>query len=126
MSIRNTIAAAIVGWLATLLPFIAAAHHSHGNYELHEYTHLSGTVREVIWINPHSWIHLEVMDENGEPGLWALEGGSITALTRRGWSRDDIQPGDRISVRCHQLRDGSQGCLLGYVTPEGGVEKEWD
>ena len=117
----------IVGVMLTgLLALPAAGHHSHGNYELHQYTHLQGTVREVLWMNPHAWIHLEVTDESGESSLWALEGGSVAALTRRGWQQDDIQPGDAISVRCHQLRDGSQGCLLGYVTQEGGVEKEFD
>ena len=109
-----------------ILPVFTSAHHSHGNYELMDYTILQGTVREVIWINPHAWIHLEVTDENGESSLWALEGGGINALTRRGWSKDDLKPGDAISVRCHQLRDGANGCLMGYVTPEGGVEKEWD
>ena len=116
---------AVAAWLQ-VLPVTAAAHHSHGNYSLMEYTHLQGEVKELLWLNPHVWIHLEVTDDSGEPSLWALEGGSIIALTRRGWSRDDIQPGDSISVRCHQLKDGSQGCLLGYVMPEGGVEKEFD
>jgi hypothetical protein len=112
--------------LALVLAPLAVAHHSHGNYELHEYTHLSGTVKELLWINPHSWIHLEVTDDGGNTVDWALEGGGINALTRRGWQSDDIKPGDRISVRCHRLRDGARGCLLGYVTPEGGEEKEWD
>jgi hypothetical protein len=107
-------------------PIISIAHHSHGNYSLHEYTHLTGKVNKVIWINPHAWIHLEAANENGEKELWALEGGGLNALARRGWEKDDIQAGDNISVRCHQLRDGANGCLLGYVTTEGGVEKEWD
>ena len=117
-------------WTALLLllalPIIGAAHHSHGNYSLHNYTHLSGTVEKVIWINPHAWIHLSVENDSGGSELWALEGGGLTALARRGWEKEDIEAGDTISVRCHQLRDGANGCLLGYVTPEGGVEKEWD
>lgn len=114
--------------LAGILLYSAAspAHHSHGNYQLQEYTYLTGTVKELLWINPHTWIHLEVTLQDGSTTDWALEGGGINALTRRGWKPDDVKPGDRISVRCHQLRDGAQGCLLGYVTPEGGVEKEWD
>ena len=117
-------------WIASLLllspPVTGLAHHSHGNYQLHSYTHMTGTVEEVIWINPHAWIHLNVTDDKGGSALWALEGGGISALTRRGWNKEDIVAGDTISVRCHQLRDGSNGCLLGYVTPKGGVEKEWD
>ena len=125
MPFRKRVTASAASCLL-ILPVIGAAHHSHGNYELHEYTQLTGTVRQVIWINPHAWIHLEVANEAGAASMWALEGGGINALTRRGWKQDDIQAGDKISVRCHQLRDGSNGCLLGYVTPEGGVEKEWD
>ncbi len=125
--VRTNIAAVTaLAALPFLLSAPAPAHHSHGNYSLLEYTHLEGEVKEVLWLNPHVWIHLEVLDENGEPSMWALEGGGIGALTRRGWSQDDVQPGDVVSVRCHQLRDGAQGCLLGYLTPPGGVEKEFD
>ena len=111
---------------AGLLVLPVHAHHSHGNYILDSYTHLQGTVREVHWINPHTWIYLEVEDESGDPQMWALEGGGVAAIMQRGWTRDDVVPGDTISVRCHQLRDLSRGCLLGYVRPEGGEEKEWD
>ena len=121
-----TPAATVLAALSCMLSAPAVAHHSHGNYSLLEYTHLQGEVKEVLWLNPHVWIHLEVTDENGEPSMWALEGGGIAALTRRGWSPDDVKPGDAVSVRCHQLRDGAQGCLLGYLTPPGGVEKEFD
>lgn len=108
-------------WTAPL-----SAHHSHGNYSLQEYIQFEAEVREVLWLNPHVWVQVDVTDENGEVATWALEGGSIAALTRRGWAQDDLQPGDLIQVRCHQLRDGSNGCLLGYVTPPGGEEKEFD
>ena len=104
----------------------AWSHHSHGNYLTTEYTHLQGTVREFHWMNPHTWIYLDVTGDDGETVLWVLEGASPAELMRDGWSRDDVNVGDDISVRCHQLRDGSNGCLLGFVTPEGGVEKEWD
>ena len=109
---------------AWVLP--VSAHHSHGNYILDTYVEFEGTVREVHWINPHIWIHLEIEDDNGDPQLWAIEGGSIAAVTRRGWTRADVAPGDTINVRCHQLRDFSQGCLLGFVTTEGGLETEFD
>ena len=125
MRILSTAVAALPACLL-VVSAPATAHHSHGNYSLLEYTHMQGEVKELLWLNPHVWIHLEVTDENGEASLWALEGGGINALTRRGWTRDDVKPGDSISVRCHQLKDGSQGCLLGYVTPPGGVEKEFD
>ncbi len=110
---------------ATWLP-PAWGHHSHGNYQMTEYTHLSGTVKELHWMNPHTWIYLEVTSEDGATTLWALEGGSPGALARNGWAPDSVEQGDHITVRCHQLRDRSNGCLLGFLTPPGGEEKEWD
>ncbi|MDH3419703.1 MAG: DUF6152 family protein [Gammaproteobacteria bacterium] len=104
----------------------AWSHHSHGNYLTTEYTNLQGTVREFHWMNPHTWIYLDVMGDDGQTTLWVLEGASPAELLRDGWARDDVNVGDNISVRCHQLRDRSNGCLLGFLTPEGGVEKEWD
>ncbi len=102
------------------------AHHSHSNYFTSEYTSLEGTVTEFHWMNPHTWIFLEVVDADGQAIEWALEGASPTELTRDGWARDDVEVGDRITVRCHQLKDRSNGCLLGFLTPQEGVEKEWD
>ena len=104
----------------------AWAHHSHGNYQMTEYTHLTGTVTQLHWINPHTWIYLEVTDESGESAVWALESASASGLLRSGVERDEVGVGDTVSVRCHRLRDGSNGCLLGFLKPEGGVEKEWD
>ena len=104
----------------------ALAHHSHANYMESEWTYLQGTVREIHWMNPHSWIYLDVTDAEGQSRAWALEGASVTTLRRDGWTQDSVQVGDEISVRCHQLRDGSRGCLLGYIEMEDGSEKEFD
>jgi hypothetical protein len=116
--------AAGVALLGCSLP--AWAHHSHGNFLTTEFTHLEGTIQEFHWMNPHTWIYLEVTNVEGEAELWVLEGASPAELLRDGWTQDSIAVGDTISVRCHQLRDRSKGCLLGFLTPEGGVEKEWD
>ncbi len=112
--------------LAVLFALPLAAHHSHGNYQMTEYTILKGTIKEIHWLNPHSWIYLEVKDEKGETVLWAMEGASVVQLRRRGWAADSLKPGDTISVRCHQLKDKSPGCLLGFITPPGGEEKLFD
>jgi hypothetical protein len=110
----------------TALATPAWGHHSHANYRTTEWTHLAGTVTEVHWMNPHTWIFLEIIDVDGEAQVWALEGASPTELRADGWTRDDVKVGDHITARCHQLYDGSNGCLLGFLTPQGGVEKEYD
>jgi hypothetical protein len=111
----------------------AWAHHSHSNYAVSEFTQLEGTVKEVHWLNPHSWIYLEVKADKGQATQWALEAANPAAILANGVKREDVKPGDTIKVRCHRIRDGSNGCLLGFVTPTHGdaarghaVEKEWD
>ena len=113
---------------AALLSIPAWAHHSHTNYNTNEFITLSGTLTEVAWTNPHVWIYMDVADAQGRPQMWALEGGSVTSLMRGGWQRDSMKAGDKVSVRCHRLRDGSEGCLLGYVTNINGtaMDKEFD
>ena len=118
---------------AVSLALPAWAHHSHGNYEISDFTNLEGTVQQVHLINPHSWIYLEVGDDDGPPAIWALEATTPGGLLRNGIQPNDVQAGDTIQVRCHRLRDGGNGCLLGFVTPlhgdpdrGAGVEKEWD
>jgi hypothetical protein len=119
---------------AVLLGVPVSAHHSHNAYEVTEWTTMAGTVTEIHYILPHSWVYLEVKDEKGgEPTTWALEAAGPTGIFRNGVKKEDIKTGDKIKVRCHLLRDGSPGCLLGFVTPMhgdvargNGVEHQWD
>ena len=125
MRINSVALAAVVG---AVLSVPVWAHHSHTNYNTAEFINVSGTITEIAWTNPHTWIYLEVTGAQGRPEKWALEGGSITSLMRGGWQRDSIKVGDKLSVRCNRLRDGSDGCLLGFVTNINGtaMDKEFD
>ena len=123
---KKSIRMALLVCLFIATPYASLAHHSHGNYDVRTYTELQGTVADYIWLNPHAWIYLNVDDGEGGTVTWALEGGSITELSKHGWHKYSLQSGDRISVRCHALRDGARGCLLGYVTQEGGEERVFD
>jgi len=118
--------------LSLALP-AAWAHHSHGNYDVAQWTVLEGTVKEVHMINPHSFVYLNVKDDKGQPVTWALEATGPGGLQRKGIDRGFLKVGDTIKARCHALKDGTSGCLLGFVTPTHGdtarghgVEKEWD
>ena len=110
-----------------------AAHHSHGNYEMTAFTQLQGVVTELHLMNPHSWVYIEVKDAKGEAAVWALEATSAVGLARNKIPKDLIRVGDMVKVRCHRLRDGENGCLLGYLTPlhgdqarGAGIERLWD
>ncbi len=117
--------------IAAVMP--VRAHHSHGNYDLTTWTTMNGEVKELHLLVPHSWIYLDVKDDKGQATTWALEATGPAGLTKVGVKREDVKPGDQIRVRCHLLRDGSNGCLLGFVTPMHGdaarghgIEKDWD
>jgi len=111
----------------------AWAHHSHGNYDLTKWTTMEGTVKELHLLVPHSWIYIDVKDDKGQLTTWALEATGPGGLQRVGLKREDVKFGDAVKVRCHLLRDGSSGCLLGFLMPMHGdkarghgVEKDWD
>ena len=111
----------------------AIAHHSHGNYDVQTWTVMDGTVKQVIFIVPHSIVYLDVKGAKGDMTTWALEATNPQGIFLKGVKKEDVQVGDKIKVRCHLLRDGGKGCLLGFVTPMhgdkargDGIELEWD
>jgi hypothetical protein len=104
----------------------AVAHHSHANYEAIKWQDIKGKVTEMQWLNPHVWVYVDVKNAKGEIEQWALEGGSPAALTRGGWKKDTVKVGDEINVKCHLAKDGSNNCLLGFLTTPGGTPKEFD
>jgi hypothetical protein len=101
------------------------AHHSHGNY-VDTFMDIQGVVKEVHLVVPHSWVYLEVKSDKGEPEVWALEATGKTGLERVGVTATTVKPGDTIKARCHRLRDGSNGCLLGFLKAKDGTVKDWD
>jgi hypothetical protein len=114
--------------LAAVLVFALPAwtHHSHGNYE-DTFMDIQGVVTELHLVVPHSWIYLEVKDpKGGEPQVWALEATSRTGLQKVGITPDYVKPGDTVKARCHHLRDGSNGCLLGFLKAKDGTVRDWD
>ena len=83
-------------------------------------------VKEIHLLVPHSWVYLEVKDAKGEPQIWALEGTGRPGLERAGVASGYVKSGDTVKVRCHLLRDGSSGCLLGFLKAADGSVKDWD
>ena len=115
---------AVVFAVAVSLP--VWAHHSHGNYNTDTFIDFEGVVKELHLVVPHSWVYLEVKDAKGEPQIWALEATGRTGLERIGVTREYVKPGDTVKARCHLLRDGTNGCLLGFLKAKDGTVKDWD
>ncbi|MXZ70811.1 MAG: hypothetical protein F4Z04_04795 [Acidobacteria bacterium] len=121
MRFKLTLAAVFA--VALALP--AGAHHSHGNYS-DTFTDIEGVVTELHLLVPHSWLYVEVEGPDGESQIWALEATDRNGLAEIGVTRDYIRPGDAVKARCHPVRDGSPGCLLGFLRAADGSVKDWD
>ena len=123
MRFKLGIGIAVICAVAFALP--AFPHHSHGNYE-DTFMDIEGVVKEVHLVVPHSWVYIEVKDAKGEPQMWALEATGRNGLERIGVTKDYVKLGDTVKARCHHLRDGSNGCLLGFLKTKDGTVKDWD
>jgi hypothetical protein len=64
-------------------------------------------VTKMEWINPHSWIHIDVKTPDGKVEQWMVEGGAPNALLRRGWNKNSLLPGTEIFVEGFQAKDGA-------------------
>ena len=88
------------GAFALLLTPAVLAHHSFAvEYDADKPVAGTGIISKVEWTNPHMRIYVDVTDANGVVTTWNLELGSPNSVVRRGWTRKDIKPGDKISFK---------------------------
>jgi len=101
---------------------LAAAHHSTAPFDTTTSKILSGTVKQVDWTNPHTWVWIDVPNDKNGVDTWGFEGMSPNYLGRRGWTKSTLKPGDKISVTFRPLRDGSKGGMfLSAARPTGEI-----
>ena len=94
--------------LVTAAAVPVVAHHSFAaEFDAKKPVKLRGTVIKMEWINPHSWIHIAVKNDDGTTSTWMVEGGAPNALIRRGWNRNSLPPGTEILVEGFQAKDGA-------------------
>src|SRR6267142_185844 len=102
--------------LALILAGPVAAHHSvQAQFDIHKTFTVSGTVAKVEWINPHSYLTINVKDADGKTQKWAFELGGPGALRRAGMSREDrggLKPGDEVTASGLAAKDGSNSGFL--------------
>ncbi len=102
---------------------IAAAHHSNAAYDLDHPQTVEGTVKQVNWTNPHISFVVETVAKDGaQAGTWVFEVSSPGVLTRSGWTKRSLQPGDHAVFHYAPLRDGKPGGFLQRVTLSNGQE----
>ena len=116
------LAAAALVLAAMVLGAPAYAHHSTAMFDMEHTTNLVGTVKDFQWTQPHTWIDFDVPGANGAAESYGVEGMSPSYLGRNGWSKHTLNPGDKVTLSIHPLKDGRKGGFDARVTwPNGKV-----
>lgn len=110
-----------------------AAHHSDAGLDMESIVAFEGTVNEFVFRNPHTYVSIRQTDEQSEAVDWDLQMSPVNILSRRGWRRNTLEPGDLVTVRAHVAIDGRPyGVIesidkpggLGLVTPAGAAQTQ--
>ncbi len=115
----------MTGWLLAAALLVAAApvvaHHAFSaEFDATKPVRLQGTITKMEWINPHSWMHVDVTNDDGTVDSWMIEAGPPGALVRRGWRKDSVQPGTEVFIEGYQALDGTNKANGRDVTlPDG-------
>ena len=113
-------------WLATsmlLMPVIVIAHHNAAShYLLDQKITVKGVVTEFRLINPHARIYFDVKGDDGELQKWLGEGNASSVLRRRGWTDEQLKPGDVITISGSPARDGGHKIDWELIVLENGTE----
>src|SRR5713226_4023973 len=111
----------MVGAAVLLAVVPLAAHHSFAaEYDSNKAVTLKGTIVKMEWVNPHSWLDLDVKDPDGKVSSWKLEFAAPNALYRRGWRQESLPAGVEVTVTAFQAKDGSLTAnAVDVVLPDG-------
>jgi len=100
---------------------IALAHHSFAaEYDASKPVTLKGTVNSVDFVNPHSWVHVDVTDTDGKVTTWLCETAPPNILIRQGWTKNSLKKGDPVTVVGFRAKDGSSTMTADSVTMADG------
>ena len=104
---RLRLASIVIGVCASAVVPSWAHHAFSSEFDANKPIKLKGTISRIEWINPHSWIHVDVKEPDGKITKWMIEGGSPNALIRRGVTQQLLKVGMEVSVDGYQAKDGS-------------------
>lgn len=108
MRARTVASLAVVGGVVAVAGAQALAHHAFAaEFDANAPIELTGTVVRMEWVNPHTWIHIDVAQPDGTAQRWMIEGGPPTSLLRRGFTKRSLLAGTEVFVEGFRAKDGS-------------------
>lgn len=108
MNARNRLMFVLIAIATISLTPPASAHHSFAaEYNADNPVTLTGSVTKMAWINPHSWIYIDVKKPDGAVENWAVEAGPPGTLIRAGFTKESLAPGTEIKVNGFRAKDGA-------------------
>ncbi len=114
-----------VCFLAVSVPLLA--HHGAAGYDMDKQLSMKGTVTEWLWANPHCFLKFDSTDDAGNVAHWAVEVSNPTDMTKRGWSKHSLNPGDKVTLTVRPAKNGEPiGQLLKVVLPDGQTLIGWN
>jgi hypothetical protein len=99
----------LAGIAAALLAAPALAHHSFAIFDQSKVLYMTGTVKQFELVNPHAWLHVNVVNDKGDVSTWGFEGGSVQQLVALGFSKDVFRIDDKVEIGFRPMKDGSRG-----------------
>jgi len=93
--------------VASVSPSLRAHHSFAAEFDANQPVTLKGTVTKMDWVNPHTWIHLDVKNADGSVTKWMIEGGTPNTLVRRGFTKASLQPGTEITIEGYRAKNGA-------------------
>lgn len=123
--IRKFGSALVLGLASLLLVSPSLGHHSGEMFEHEKTVTLSGTVKEFRYINPHSWLIVDIENEDGSVTTWGFEAEGPQDLMRGGVRKSDLPPGTQVTVTAHPMRDGRPAGAWTTIVREDGTLLNW-
>lgn len=109
-------------FLSPLMAAVTMAHHSTAEFDYTKQVTIRGTVKEVQWTNPHSFIQLLVKGDDGKQVEWSVEIGSPSLNIKLGWRKDSVVAGDAVTMLLSPARSGKPYGTLRVLTFADGRE----